>query len=143
VSTARFEFVGLADFRAALRAMPAELRGEAEHVVEGFANGATATVKANYARGQTGNLIDGVDVEFTHTSLLARAVVKSTAKHAWWYENGTQVRHSAKGVNRGAMPPAPPGRAFVPVVVRERRRMVEALIVLLERAGLLVTGDGG
>jgi hypothetical protein len=103
-------------------------------------NGATATIKGNYAR-VSGNLDDGVSVEFSRTGVSAGAVVTSKSPHAWMYEHGTQVRHTATGANRGAMPPAPPGRAFIPEMIRARRRMYEQLADLLKRNGLLVSGD--
>ena len=68
----------------------------------------------------------------------AALIVKSTAKHAYIFENGTQVRKNAKGANRGAMPP---GRVFVPTVIRKRKQMLQELKYLLVQAGLDVRGD--
>lgn len=141
MSNNRFVFEGLDDVRTALRNLPSELTGEASHIVEGNANGAAATVKAHYAR-VSGTLVDGVSVETVRGQFSTGAIVKSKAPHAWMYENGTQVRHTDKGANRGAMPPAPPGRAFIPAIIRARRRMYEQLADLVRRKGLVVTGDG-
>lgn len=142
MSSNRLVLEGFAELREALRKLPAELKVEAQHIVEGAANGAAAQVKGNYARGKTGNLIDGVYVRHSEGSTFgAGAIVVSKAKHAWLYENGTQVRHTQTGANRGVMPAAPPGRAFIPVMIRERRRMYEQLKGVLERNGLVVTGD--
>jgi len=140
VSNNRFVFEGLAELKEALRQLPTELTAEASHIVEGNANAAAATIKQNYAR-KSGTLVDGVGVETLREQFATGAVVKSKAKHAFMYENGTQVRHTDKGWNRGAMPPAPPGRAFIPVIIRARRRMYEQLADLLKRKGLVVTGS--
>jgi hypothetical protein len=64
--------------------------------------------------------------------------VKSTAKHAALFEIGTQARHTNIGANRGSMPP---GKIFVPVVVRKRRAMYERLKELLVRHGAKVNGN--
>lgn len=141
MSNNRLEFQGLAELRAALRTLPKALTGEASHIVEGTANGAAATVKGNYVRAKTGNLVDGVVVEHQSAGqFAAAAVVKSKAKHAFLYENGSQVRHTAKGAHRGVMPAAPPGRAFIPVMIKARRQMYLKLADLLKRHGLQVTG---
>lgn len=140
MSNNRLVFEGLEELKRELRQLPSELTAEASNIVNGAANGAAAQVKANYAR-VSGDLVEGVDVVEANGQFSAGAVVRSKSKHAWMYENGTQVRHTSRGANRGAMPPAPPGRAFIPVVIRKRRQMFESLKALLVRKGLLVTGD--
>ena len=65
-------------------------------------------------------------------------VVTNTSPHAWMFENGTQVRHTRIGANRGAMPP---GHVFIPEAERQRRQMFGAFKDMLEREGLVVTGD--
>jgi hypothetical protein len=139
MSDNRFVWDGLAELRQALRDLPATLTGESSHIVLGAANGAAAQVKANYAR-VSGDLVDGVQVIEGNTQFSAAARVVSKSKHAWIYENGTQVRHYL-GASRGAMPPAPPGKAFIPVMITKRRRMYEDLKGVLVRNGLSVTGD--
>lgn len=140
MSSNQFVFEGLAELKEALRNLPGELTGEASHIVQGAANGATASIKANYAR-VSGNLVDGVSVEFSRDGFSAGATVKSKSPHAWMYENGTQVRHTDAGANRGRMPPAPPGRAFIPAMIKARRRMYEQFATMLDRHGLVVTGS--
>jgi hypothetical protein len=54
------------------------------------------------------------------------------------FENGTMVRHTRIGANRGAMPP---GHVFVPTAIRHRAAMYRNLRDMLEREGLLVTGN--
>lgn len=141
MSNNRFVFGGIAELRAALRALPRELKGEGGHIVEARANSAAATIRADYAV-HDGDLRDGVSVRESEGGPFgAGAVVVSAAKHAHLYEFGTQVRTVHKtGQNAGAMPPKP---TFVPAMVRERRRMYGELADMLERHGLTVTGDAG
>jgi hypothetical protein len=131
---------GFDEFRTALRNLPADLTGEAGHIVEATANGAAVDIKRGYAaHRRSGNLQSGVTV--THVDkgkFSAGAIVKNTAKHANIFEVGTQARHTAIGANRGSMPP---GHVFVPVVVRARRRMFAQLKDMLVRHGLVVSGD--
>jgi hypothetical protein len=144
VSSNQFVFEGLAELKEALRNLPGELTGEASHIVQGAANGATASIKANYAR-VSGNLDDGVGVEFSRDGFSAGAIVTSKSPHAWMYEHGTQTRRyiTVRGKTHptGAMPPAPPGRAFIPAMIKARRRMYEQFATMLERHGLVVTGS--
>ena len=137
MSNNRLQLQGLEELRAALRKLPSELKAEARHIVDGAANGAAADIKAAYPV-RTGNLRDGVSVEHTDPSTFAAgAIVKNKSKHAWIFENGTQARHNALGANRGAMPP---GRVFIPTVIKKRRQMQDKLIDLVKRQGLQVTG---
>jgi len=134
----RLVFDGLSELREALRNLPAELAGEAQHIVEGAANGAAASIKAAYPV-RTGNLRDHLTV--THVDqgkYSAGAIVKNTAKHAALFESGTQARHTDIGANRGSMPP---GHVFIPRVTKARRQMYTVLKDLLVRKGLLVSGD--
>lgn len=132
--------LNLAELREALRNLPSELAGEASNVVEGAANGAAVAIRSTYgSHRRSGTLQDSVVVEHSNPGpFAAGAVVKATAKHAHLYEWGTQARHTAIGANRGSMPPA---HAFVPAVVKARRGMYEKLKDLLERHGLVVSGD--
>jgi hypothetical protein len=129
---------GLNELREALRNLPDELTSQASRVVEGAANAAAAEAKRNYPRGETGNLIAGVQVtHFDRGKHSAGAIVKNVAKHAHIFENGTQVRQTRSGANRGAMPP---GHVFIPAVIRARTRMYQELMDLLQRTGLRVSG---
>lgn len=137
MSNNRLTFSGLDELRAALRQLPAELTGEASHIVEGAANGAAASIKAGYP-SRTGDLRDHVTVETMQSGFSTGAVVKNTSKLAYIFENGSQARHTAIGANRGSMPP---GHVFIPIVIRKRRQMYEQLKDLLTRHGLQVSGD--
>jgi len=140
VSNNRLKFDGLAEFRAALRQLPAELAGEASHDVESAANSAAVAIRVGYgAHRRTGTLQESVVVEHLSAGPFgAGSMVKVTAPHAHLFENGTQARHTSIGANRGSMPP---GHVFIPAVVRARRAMYERLKALLVRNGLMVSGD--
>ena len=136
----RLVFDGLDELRAALRRLPEELAGEAQHEVEGAANGAAADIKRAYPV-RTGRLRDGVTVTHMHQGKYhAGAIVKNRAPHAALFEYGTQARHTSIGANRGVMPP---GNVFVPPIIRARHRMYQRLAEMLKRHGLVVTGDAG
>jgi hypothetical protein len=130
---------GLDELRAALRRLPEELAAEAGGIVLTAATDAASAMDAQYAAHEwTGNLRRGLSVtrEEATQRYGARAVVKNRAPHAWWAENGTQIRRTSKGVNRGAMPPI---HVFVPTAIKYRRAMVEQLKALVRRAGLVVS----
>ncbi len=135
----RLVFNGLAELRAQLRNLPAELTAEASRITEASANSAAAAIKQAYPKGETGNLIAGVTVtHFDKGRFSAGAILKNRAKHAAIFEYGTQARHTSLGRNRGAMPP---GRVFIPIVIEKRRQMFEAFKAMLTRHGLRV-GNG-
>lgn len=135
----RLELTGLKELREALRQLPHELKAEAQKIVMDAANNAGAEIKAKYdEHTKTGNLSRGVQIRPSEASTFAAgAVVVSRAKHAWMFENGTQVRHTDIGANRGAMPP---GHVFIPVVIRRRKGMYLELMEVIRKQGLQVTG---
>lgn len=137
MSNNRMVLTGFTELKAALRALPQELAGEAKDIVNAAATGAGADLSSAYPE-VSGNLRKGVKVE--HVSGAALGViarVKNTARHSHLYEFGSQVRRTSSGANRGAMPPRP---TFLPIVIRRRRAMYEALLALVRRAGLTVNG---
>lgn len=71
-------------------------------------------------------------------TLVAGVRIRNRSPLAWIYENGTQARHTALGQYRGAMPP---GHVFIPAVIRWRRWMSQQLTALLQRYGLVVSGE--
>jgi len=131
---------GLDELRRQLRTLPAELREEAQDIVRDAADTSAAAIKEKYPR-RTGNLKNGVKVKrLGGSGAIAGAQVINTAPHAALFESGTQARHNQLGANRGAMPP---GRVFIPIVVRNRRRMYQRLMAMLQRQGFQVSGDAG
>lgn len=139
-SNNRLTFEGLDDLKAALRALPSELAGDASGIVMGAANGAESDVESAYPE-RTGNLKKGLKVETVSAGPYgAGARLINRSPHAYIFENGTQARHTDIGANRGSMPP---GNVFIPAVIRRRRSMYERLKGLLESKGLQVSGDAG
>lgn len=137
--SARVRLEGLAEFRAALRALPDDLKHEAEGIVVQHATQAEQDTQAGYPTGPTGNLKRGMRVDVERSAFGVSARVRSTARHATIFEKGTNRRQTADGADRGRMPPAAREEAFIPKVILQRRRMVEALIGLVQRAGFVVS----
>lgn len=138
---ARFEIKGRDEFLARLRQMPGDFRAEGKHMVEARANGATSTIRALYSDHRvTGNLAQHVKVEIEESNAGIIATVKSTAKHSFIFERGTNVRKNKKGANRGAMWGKTPKPAilFIPTLIRARELLTNDLMGLLQRAGLVV-----
>jgi hypothetical protein len=142
----RFEW-DFSEIRAALRQLPADLRREGGRIVESNAKAAAVQVRTNYlAHSRTDALVNGVSAEPAESGPLGVAwVVLSKARHSHLFEYGTSTRqnYTKNDANRGSMPAAPPGHAFVPVVLRVRREMYNRdFRALLERQGLIVEGYG-
>lgn len=144
-SNNRIVWTGLDELRAALRAMPAALAGEGGEIVTGAAEDARAEVVAAYeAHRYSGDL--AAHVTLGRGAAVGRfgasTVLKSNARHAWLFENGSQARHyiTRRGIKHlvGRMPAA---HLFLPIVIRRRRAMYAALKGMLERHGLVVSGD--
>lgn len=134
----RLQLHGLSELRAALRQLPEELTREASAIVVAAAEGAKSEIVGAYPTGPTGNLKAGVTVHRSHAQFTEQAIVRSRAKHAHLYEFGTKPRRTANGARRGSMPKAPTTRAMLPIVIRKRRQMVDALIEMVRRAGFQV-----
>lgn len=137
-SNNRIRFDGLDELKAALRKLPERLTAVATEIVEATARETKAEVSAAYPTGPTGNLKRLVVISRWNGRYVTGAVVKNNAPHAYIFEHGTQVRKTSLGQNRGRMPP---GRVFIPIVVRKRREMLERLKAMVEREGLMVSGD--
>ena len=138
---------GVRELKDALRHLPVELRDEAAGVVRDTAEHAATTIRALYPIGpgryykklgfryEGGDLRAGIKVvEGTPTPFGVSVTVASTAKIAWIYENGTELRHTATGT-RGRMPAS---KVVIPTAIRERRAMYTGLAALLRAHGLTV-----
>jgi len=136
----RFVFDGLAELKAALRALPAELTREASNIIDASANSAAVEMRTEYGKHNvTGEIQGAVGVAHVDAGKYsAGAVVKNSSKLAVIFENGSQARHTALGADRGSMPAA---HVFVPIMMRKRREMYRQLRALLERNGLVVSGS--
>jgi hypothetical protein len=126
---------GLTELRAALRELPHELTKEASDIVNETADRAKTDIVAAYPE-VTGALKRGVKRGNITKAFVAGAIVVSTAPHANIFEHGSQTRKTASG----APNPLPPGRVFVPIVVRARRAMQNKLVDLVRKAGFVVSG---
>jgi hypothetical protein len=134
---------GLAELRKALQALTPELVREAGEIVQAQAADAARQIAAGYPM-RTGNLRSGMRVELRRDAVSAAASVRNEARFqhgpwaaaAWIFEKGTGPRQSARR-KTGRMPA---GHVFVPIAIQRRRIMLAALIDLVERSGLHVTG---
>jgi hypothetical protein len=95
------------------------------------------------AHKRTGNLQDGVVIEHQSQGQFGVGmVVKSKARHAWLFDNGSQARHWVSGKSTGQMwGKTPPTHAFVRTMIKYRRSMYQRLKDMLTRHGLVVSGE--
>jgi hypothetical protein len=135
LSNNKLQINGLAELREQLRNLPDDLAQEAGVVVTAHAEDAQRRVQNAYPEGPTGNLKRRVTVnrEVSSSRFGAKALVSSRAPHAWLFENGV----------RGKAPrrETPANEQAIPIFVQVRRRMVEALIQVVQKAGLTVTAS--
>ena len=139
----KFTFVGLDEWKAAMRQLPADLRNEANEIVRDTAETAANAVRVRYgAHVVTGNLAKGVRVKKQRSGAYGVSYqVASTSHLATIFERGSVVRHyiTVRGNKKlvGAMPPF---NIFGPVMSRQRRYLWDELSSLLRRHGLIVSG---
>lgn len=138
----KFVWAGLDELKQALRTLPADLTNDAGVIVQSHAYTAAQSIRDQYSRHRrSGDLADGVVTEFVATGPFGVGVrVRAKAKHAWFFENGSQARHWMNGKLTGQMPATP---TFIPTMQRYRRAMYDALADLLRKHGLSVTGSVG
>jgi hypothetical protein len=138
---AQLKITGLDELRAALKKLPADLQREAAVIVQATADAMAVDVLGQYAV-KTGNLRSHVRVETTADVVGGiTAKVVSRARHAYIYETGGEgkERHWKKnGKSTGIMPAK---KIFAPIAPLRRRIMTAALVDLVQRAGLTVTGS--
>jgi hypothetical protein len=138
VAESQLRINGLDDLRKALLALPPQLVNEAGAITHAQAEEAARQITAAYqSHARTGNLAGHVRVDIGSDRVSASARVRSTAKHAYIFEKGTGSRKWANGKSTGKMPA---GNVFIPIAIARRRIMTAALVDLVERSGLTVTG---
>jgi hypothetical protein len=136
VSSNKLEFKGLTELQRALRECPEDLTQQAATIVETRAERAVADTRTSYPTGPTGNLERGVRKSRRDGKRFSAGfVVRTSAPHASVYEQGSKVRRTSRGFNRGKMPAA---NIFIPIAIRQRRAMTNELIELVRRAGFQV-----
>lgn len=124
---------------AELTKAPAEIRAQGMEIIRQETEGHAQEVRNAYGQHRvTGNLERGVNTEYPSTQVLI-GIVRSKARHASIYENGTDVRRTNNGANRGRMPKPSP-QLFVPLAIRRRERMRRRLADMLRGLGFQVTG---
>lgn len=130
---------GLDELREELRALPQDLADEAAVIVQAHAQAAYSEMDQKYAEhDKTGNLRRGLTVmqNYTGGRFAVRWIVRNRAPHAYWAEHGTEMRQTTTGVGRGRMKPL---HIFIPIAIRKRELMVNALAGVVRRHGLRVT----
>lgn len=131
---------GLAELQHALMNLPELLKAEAAGIVQQAANDCEREITAAYGNHRvTGNLVRGVTKTTEPSRFGIAARVKSNAKHVHIFEDGTDVRHTRSGANRGRMPKAGDHERLVPIAIRNRRIMVKRLAEMVQRQGLVVS----
>lgn len=143
----RLVFSGLEELKAELRNLPAELTDEAVQIGDETVNGVASTIRGIYSKHRvSGNLVEGVRVLRESSGRFGmRFVVKSTAPHAWLFDNGSVARHymtiHGKKHSTGRMwGRSAPTHAFVRTAMAARRVMYERLADLLRNKGFEVVG---
>lgn len=135
---------GLDEYKALLRQLPEACNVEAGHAVEEAVNRAYTTVSEVYgAHRFTGNLQKGLKIATLNKGAYGTGrILRSTAPHAWLFDNGSQARHWLSGKSTGRMwGKTPPTHVFVQTVIRERRRLYDRVKDMLRRKGAVVTGE--
>ena len=128
---------GLTDLRAALLKLPPELVREAGVIVHAQAEAAAREIAGAYPV-KTGNLRNHLRVELGGDAVSATARVKNTARST--PTSSSRARRRAAGPTARVPGAMPAGRVFIPIAMQRRRIMLAALIDLVERAGLHVSG---
>jgi|SRR5262245_26305167 len=138
----RLVWDGLDEFMDAMKHMPDDLAAEGANIVNAHAYKAASAIIDAYPE-RSGALKAGVKVRTEPAGRYeVRTVVENVSHIAVIYEYGTQARHyySEKGGRHdtGAMPAAPPGRAFWPKIEAERILLYEDLVAMVQRHGVAV-----
>jgi hypothetical protein len=138
---------GLDALREQLRRLPADLAAEAAPIVTAAAEAAATELRGIYlAHEVSGNLANHVVLSPSNGAgqFGARVVLKSTGKHAWLFDNGSQARHYVRDGNdhkTGQMwGHSAPTHVAVTTIMKHRRQMEDALRGVVARAGFTVTG---
>jgi hypothetical protein len=141
------KWTGLDELREQLRRLPADLAAEAAPIVTAAAEAAATELRGVYlAHEKSGNLASRVTLSpsIGAGQFGARVVLKSSAKHAWLFDNGSQARHyvrDGKDHKTGQMwGHSAPTHVAVGTIIKHRRIMEDALRGIVERAGFTVTG---
>jgi len=134
---------GLDELRDALRKLPDALVADAAAIVRHAADQTARDVATVYSQHQvTGNLAAHLRVDHAGSRAGATSRVLSTARHAHFFERGTKARtwkKSNKSTGQMWTRQKNPN-ALITAAIARRRVMTDALIEVVERAGLTVAG---
>jgi hypothetical protein len=139
VASSGVTWSGLTELQQALQHLPDALVGDARAIVQRHAEAATAATRDGYP-SYARHLRGGVSLRELSAAGDRFGIgfqLRNTSPDASWFEFGTQIRRTAKGHDRGAMPA---GRVLVPIAIRERAAMLTELVALVRAAGFTVTG---
>lgn len=138
-------WTGLEEYKAELKALPADCTGEAAHLIEGEVNGAYVTISQVYgAHHFTGTLQKKLTKTLLNETQFATGwKLTSGSPLAWLFGHGSQARHyvTENGVTHatGRMPPNP---IFESTVGKTKRAIVQKLKeMVLRRGATSVTGE--
>ena len=120
-------FDGLIEMIDDLRRMPTEIEKAASWHVQEAAETMASEVRGEYPT-VTGNLARGVRVTRVNAF---RAIVRSTARHAWLYEKGSVARRHASG-KVGRQDARGDAEVFIPAAIKARQHMTEQLVRVVE-----------
>lgn len=136
-----FKWDGLDELRQWLRELPKNLTADATGIVYGAANEAARRIVDRYGT-VSGELKDGVSVKPMRAAPGGQfgvgVIVVSKSDLAHLFENGTQVRHTRLGANRGKIVAQ---HVVVQEVTEKRREMYRKLAAMMERNNLKVSGS--
>jgi hypothetical protein len=120
--------------RDALSRVSETLKTRVHERMDRAATSLVSVLHAKYPQGKTGNLRKGVTKRKASTFGF---VVRSTAKHVHFIEDGTKERfdNTRKNARRGRVKPT---KIFVPAAVRERKSFLSDAQALLDRNQELV-----
>lgn len=120
--------------RDALSRVSESLKSRVHERMDRAASSLVSALQGRYPQGKTGNLRKGVTKRKASTFGF---IVRSTAKHVHFIEQGTKARYdnTRKNAYRGRMTAQ---RIFVPSAVRERKSFLSEAQALLDRHQELV-----
>jgi len=147
VSTARFNIEGLAAFKGDFKSLSMTLTIEAEEELKPIANAARDEMYNAYPV-YTGNLRKGLRISWKKSPTHVTAKIENKAPHATIFEIGVaETRHYSgtdklgrhyMNASRGMMPP---GKIFIPRMIKYRRKFYALVRDIMVRRGLIVTGE--
>ena len=138
----KFTLGGVAVTQSKFKQLPSFLAAQAQAALLALGTTVAADIAGAYAAlGGTGQLAAGMVVRSSPGKNKARVVIANRVRWSAGYEFGTKRRQTKKThANRGAIPPSPTGRIFVPRVMKARETMIPKVAAIMRAEGLTVSG---